>query len=49
MPSAQLDQVYPPSAFYFKVMFGGANETTDTSFQEVSGISSEVDVESIVY
>ncbi|MCP5275677.1 MAG: phage tail protein [Burkholderiales bacterium] len=48
MPSAQLDQVYPPSAFYFKVMFGGANETTDTSFQEVSGISSEVDVESIV-
>ena len=48
MPDAQLSQVYPPSAFYFKVMFGGTHETTDTSFQEVSGISSEVEVESFV-
>ena len=48
MPDTQFNQVYPPSAFYFKVMFGGAQETTDTSFQEVSGISSEVEVESLV-
>jgi len=36
-----------PAAFYFKVIFGGS-ETADTSFQEVSGISSEVEVETIV-
>ena len=37
MPGTQFDNAYPPSAFYFKVMFGGTHETTDTSFQEVSG------------
>lgn len=29
-------------------MFGGSRETTDTSFQEVSGISSEVEVEHVI-
>ena len=48
MPDAQSSNPYPPSAFYFKVMFGGTNETVDTSFQEVSGISSEVDIETVV-
>ncbi|PTN11654.1 phage tail protein [Nitrosomonas aestuarii] len=48
MPGTQFDNAYPPSAFYFKVMFGGTHETTDTSFQEVSGISSEIDLESVV-
>ncbi|MCB1937300.1 MAG: phage tail protein [Nitrosomonas sp.] len=47
MPDAQSNNPYPPSAFYFKVMFGGTHETVDTSFQEVSGISSEVDVETV--
>jgi len=47
MPDAQSSNPYPPSAFYFKVLFGDTNETVDTSFQEVSGISSEVDVETV--
>ena len=29
-------------------MFGGPQETVDTSFMEVSGISSEIDVEQVV-
>ncbi|PSJ18968.1 phage tail protein [Nitrosomonas supralitoralis] len=44
----QLAGIYPPSAFYFKVKFGDCNETVDTSFQEVSGISSEIEVESVI-
>ncbi|SEQ95703.1 conserved hypothetical phage tail region protein [Nitrosomonas sp. Nm51] len=48
MPDAQKDTIYPPSAFYFKVMFGGTHENTDTSFQEVSGIASEVEIETVV-
>ena len=39
---------YPPSAFYFKVVFSTALVTADTSFQEVSGISSEIEVEPVV-
>jgi phage tail-like protein len=39
--------IYPPPAFYFKLSFGGSpNE--DTSFQEVSGIGSEIDVQEVV-
>lgn len=37
---------YPPSAFYFKVVFS-AFPDMDTSFQEVSGIKSEITVEEI--
>lgn len=39
---------YPPSAFYFKVIFGTTLGTTDTSFQDVSGISSEIDTETVI-
>jgi phage tail-like protein len=35
---------YPPSAFYFKVVFDGV----DTSFQEVTGIGSEIETEDVV-
>ncbi|MBX3616337.1 phage tail protein [Nitrosomonas sp.] len=42
------DSIYPPSAFYFKVIIGPpAGLTTDTSFQEVSGIDIEMDVETV--
>ena len=47
MGSSEQADVYPPSAFYFKVEFGEPGETVDTSFQEVSGISSEVEVEPV--
>ncbi len=47
MGSSQQADGYPPSAFYFRVEFGEPGETVDTSFQEVSGISSEVEVESV--
>ena len=39
---------YPPSAFYFKVVFTATAGVTDTSFQEVSGIGSEIDTEPLV-
>lgn len=37
--------LYPPSAFYFKVVFNG--DTSDSSFQEVSGITSEMKTEDV--
>ena len=41
--------IYPPSAFYFKVIIGPpAGLTVDTSFQEVSGIDIEMDVETVI-
>lgn len=40
--------LYPPSAFYFKVVFGAPDEFPDSSFQEVSGISTEIITEDIV-
>ena len=39
---------YPPSAFYFKVVFSATGGMSDTSFQEVSGIASEIETESYV-
>jgi len=36
---------YQPAAFYFKVAFASSGQS-DTSFQEVSGISTEVETES---
>lgn len=40
---------YPPPAFYFKVVVGPpAGLLTDNSFQEVSGIQSEIETESVV-
>ena len=38
---------YPPSAFYFKVVFASTLGMSDTSFQEVSGISTEIETETI--
>jgi phage tail-like protein len=38
---------YPPSAFYFKVVFGPVPGVADTSFQEVSGITKEIVTEDI--
>jgi phage tail-like protein len=38
---------YPPSAFYFKVIFTLTGGLVDTSFQDVSGISLEIGVEDV--
>ncbi len=38
---------YPPSAFYFKVGFALTLGMADTSFQEVSGIGSEIETEEV--
>lgn len=39
---------YPPSAFYFKVEFSSPYGKGDASFQEVSGIGSEIETEDVV-
>jgi phage tail-like protein len=39
--------LYPPSAFYFKVVFGSGSEGVDSSFQDVSGISFEMSTEEV--
>jgi len=39
------DNDYPPSAFYFKVAFAATGGMSDTSFQEVSGISATIETE----
>jgi len=39
---------YPPPAFHFKVGFAATLGSEDTSFQEVSGIGSEVDTEDVI-
>lgn len=38
---------YPPAAFSFKVAFAATAGMSDTSFQEVSGISSELETETV--
>ena len=38
---------YPPSSFYFKVVFTLTGGQVDTSFQDVSGISGELNVEEV--
>lgn len=38
---------YPPAAFYFKVAFAATGGMSDASFQEVSGISSELETETV--
>ncbi len=37
----------PPSAFFFKVVFAD-NDSIDASFQDVSGIGTEMDTEELV-
>ncbi len=39
---------YPLPAFYFKVVFSATLGMSDTSFQEVTGIDSEIETETIV-
>jgi phage tail-like protein len=46
--SSLLSDGYPPSAFYFKVIFGATLGLTDTSFQDVSGIASEIETETVI-
>ena len=46
-PTAGLVGAYPPSAFYFKVVFGSLPLLADTSFQEVSGMNAEVETEEV--
>lgn len=46
MPSSPFDP-YPPAAFHFRVMFATTGGDVDASFQEVSGISTELDTESV--
>jgi len=38
---------YPLPAFYFKVVFAATAENDDISFQEVSGITSEMEMEEL--
>lgn len=38
---------YPPAAFYFEVIFNGQKNFGDNSFQEVSGLEVEVEIENI--
>ncbi|MCF6324576.1 MAG: phage tail protein [Gammaproteobacteria bacterium] len=38
---------YPLPAFYFKVVFAATSDSEDTSFQEVSGIGSEMETEDL--
>jgi phage tail-like protein len=39
---------YQPSAFYFKVAFAATADKSDNSFQDVSGIGSEIETEPYV-
>lgn len=45
MPDPDL---YPLPAFYFKVVFSATAGQSDTSFQEVTGIGSEIETEPLV-
>jgi phage tail-like protein len=38
---------YPPPAFYFTVRIGDLADGVDSSLQEVSGISSEIEIEDV--
>jgi phage tail-like protein len=40
-----LDSDYPPSAFYFKVVFAATAGMSDTSFQDISGIKASIEHE----
>lgn len=49
MASATTSQLgdYPLPAFYFRVSFAATSGNADTSFQEVSGISTELETEDL--
>lgn len=40
--------IYLPAAFYVRVIFGKTQSSTDTSFQDMSGISPEIDTETVI-
>jgi phage tail-like protein len=40
--------VYPPPAFHFAVTFGASAKDADGAFREVSGLTPEMDIESLV-
>ena len=48
IPSILKSDEYPPASFHFKVVFTASLGMTDTSFQEVSGIGSEMELEEVV-
>lgn len=48
IPSLLKSDRYPPSAFYFKVVFSATLGMSDTSFQEVTGIGSEIETEDVI-
>lgn len=39
---------YPPSGFYFKVVLSATMGLADTSFKQVSGITTEIETEDVV-
>jgi len=39
------DNSYPPSAFYFKVIFDSQSNQYDTSFEDISGMGSKIETE----
>ncbi|KKO44074.1 phage tail protein [Arsukibacterium ikkense] len=39
---------YPLPAFYFRVKFAATGDSTDTAFQEVSGIGVQMDTEEVI-
>lgn len=47
-PSIWEEGGYPPSSFYFRVVFERSSGISDVSFQEVSGIGSDIDIEPFV-
>jgi len=46
-PASSQSEDYPLPAFYFKVTFAASSASDDTSFQEVSGIGSEMETEDL--
>jgi len=46
-PESSAADEYPLPAFYFKVAFAATSNSEDTSFQEVSGIGSEMETEDL--
>jgi phage tail-like protein len=38
---------YPPSGFYFRLQLGGGTDPEDSAFQEASGLSVEIEAETV--
>lgn len=48
VPGPATDREDPPLAFYFAVLFGSSTSEQEARFREVSGIESEIELESVV-